>query len=93
MTTARLATALCADSARECVRAIFPPMVLGDDEQLVNAWHEVQGLRRQWAGLIEIWPHKKEQFDRDLDAKIMEIAADLYEVMSPTSLAIGGDEP
>jgi len=79
MTTARLATALCANNRRDCVLAIIPPWKAGDDAPLCEAWDEVQELRRQWAGLIEIWPDRKDQFDRELDDKICEVAVKCYD--------------
>lgn len=84
MNTTQIAHALCADNSRDCWHSILPPWHDDDEEAAIcRAFADVKYLKRQHAGLVEIWPLKKAQFDEDFRDKLMEIAADVHEQIQP----------
>lgn len=84
MTTKQIAECLCGERQDVASFGIVPPCFDMDlDEWLAisEAWKNVRELKRQLFALKEIWPDKAERFDREFDALVMEIAADLQEAL------------
>lgn len=76
------AKALCLPSQHFCMAKIMPPWAEGDpqsEEMVRDAYTQVQTLKRQCAALIELFPAKREQFHRELDAEILKLAEKVHE--------------
>ena len=82
MTVKAIASALCADSAEAADKTILASEDIYCDEfaaQVEAAWKQVRELKRQRAGLIEIWPGKAPKLNKDFDEALMKLAAELHE--------------
>lgn len=74
-----IASALCEESAERACKFINPPWVACDDAVAIEAWKNVQELKRQRFQLIEIFPHKRSELEKQFDDQVMQVAAAVYE--------------
>ena len=85
MNAKRIASALLLDGPDLAARQV--PYYAQCEETIdlmESAWFSVRDLRHQRTALLEIWPHKKEQLDREFNDTVMRLAADLADKMEGT---------
>lgn len=81
MKTNTIASALCSERLEDADKRILSNDLWCDEfaARVEDAWRQVRELKRQRAGLDELFPAKKWKHERQFSAEVMDLAARVQE--------------